>query len=51
VLKEWGAQVGPTRTVDALYRIRERVSDSEYEDYAVIGYPIVIAEHPSRLAS
>lgn len=49
VLRELGAQVGPSRRIDVLYRIRETLPDSAYEDYAVIGYPIVIAAHPSPL--
>ena len=50
LLKEWGAHVGPSRTIDVLYRVREKVTDSRCESYAIIGYPILIAEHPSPFA-
>jgi len=52
LLTEWGAEVGPERQIDTLYRIRHTMieaSTSGRGQGAVIGYPIVIAESPSPL--
>lgn len=46
VLGEWGAQIGPERDIESLYRLRAIMPDyGPYE--TVVGYPIFIADYPT----
>jgi hypothetical protein len=51
LLAEWGAEVGPERQIDTLFRIRHTMIEAAAGGHApaTIGYPIAIAASPSPL--
>lgn len=50
LLRSWGAITGPERVVDVLFRIRHTMIEESVPGGrgAILGYPLVIAEHESQ---